>query len=290
MANCISPYYKKETGISFPCGKCYPCKARRVSGWGFRLLKEAERSDSALFVTLTYRNEAIKLTKNNYMTLDKRDVQLFFKSLRNHTYRYPENNKIWDRKIKYYAVGEYGEKSRRPHYHLIIFNAEYHHIEAAWPHGDIHYGELSPASANYTLKYISKDASKKHANDDREPEFSLMSKRLGDNYLTDANKSWHRQRSHNKNWDTAAGIPETNPNTERFYISLNDKKIAMPRYYKQKIWTPFELQNIGKHFVDNALHEYQNLTLPQQLAYDKKIAQDAVYYAHINGETRQTKL
>ena len=50
---------------------------RRTSGWSFRLVKEGERSNSALFVTLTYDTAFVPITKNGYMTLDKKDLQKF---------------------------------------------------------------------------------------------------------------------------------------------------------------------------------------------------------------------
>ena len=96
--------------------------------------------------------------------------------------------------IKYYAVGEYGGKTLRPHYHMVIFNADVNLFERSWALenktiGQIHVGTITEASIGYTLKYISK-ASKipLHKNDDRQKEFSLMSKGLGSNYLT---KTWY---------------------------------------------------------------------------------------------------
>ena len=118
---CITPFYKKleivngvTTGyVPFPCGKCPPCLRRRVSGWSFRLVKQGEQACSALFVTLTYDDEKVPKTASGLMTLQKSDLQKFFKRLRKKTHE----------KISYYAVGEYGDKTQRPHYHIILFNA-----------------------------------------------------------------------------------------------------------------------------------------------------------------------
>lgn len=286
MAQCISPFYKKDTGMSFPCGKCYPCKQRRVSGWSFRLMEEAKRSDSALFLTLTYSNETVPLTKNGYMTLRKKDLQGFIKRLRviferRMQKKFGVTRQIFYKKykqyfppIKYYSCGEYGEKTKRPHYHLIIFNAEYQDIELAWSNGEIHYGYLSPASAAYTLKYISKDSMYHHSNDDRIKEFSLMSKKLGDNYLTPEKIKWHKQGK-----------------TERFCITIvGGKKIAIPRYYKQKIWNAPELQLLGAQIADQADKNYAGKTNQQKLAIDKNSEDFRKYYAHINKDTRTTSI
>lgn len=314
MAQCISPFYKKETGLSFPCGKCYPCKARRVSGWSFRLMQEAKRSDSALFITLTYNNDTVPITSKGYMTLNKRDVQLFLKRLRiysvrskktralpkassllskNNKQKTPQKNnkkQILKTKIKYYLAGEYGGKTDRPHYHIILFNSNFDHVEATWLKGDVHYGELSEASAAYTLKYISKDTRiPLHKNDDRQPEFSLMSKGLGANYLTPEIISYHQK----------GGI-------DRFYLTApGGHKLAIPRYYKRKIWpdievinqngekiykTNMQLQLIGNQFFENAIKNYTEKNYEEKLDFLKREEQLTSYYASINKESRTTVL
>jgi len=201
--------------IPVPCGKCPVCSARRVSGWSFRLIKEGERSSSSFFVTLTYDTDHVPITQKGYMSLSKEHLQKYFKRLR----------KLNDEKLKYYAVGEYGGKTMRPHYHIILFNAKLETVLKAWAldgkyFGDYHVGKVTEASIGYTMKYISK--CKKvpiHKNDDRLPEFALMSKRMGENYLTDAMIKWHKADIGN-----------------RMYCNLKDgKKIAMPRYFKQKL-------------------------------------------------------
>ena len=185
----MNPFQLSEQngGHKVPCGKCLNCKRRRASSWSVRLVKEGERSISAHFLTLTYDTEHVPISKNGFMNLDKTHLQKFFKRLRK---CHGKNHKS----IKYYAVGEYGGKTLRPHYHMVIFNADVNLFERSWALenktiGQIHVGTITEASIGYTLKYISK-ASKipLHKNDDRQKEFSLMSKGLGSNYLT---KTWY---------------------------------------------------------------------------------------------------
>ncbi len=240
---CITPFYvtDKFTGqhIPVPCSKCPPCKKRRTSGWSFRLVKEGERSESALFVTLTYDTKYVPITEKGFMNLDKSDVQKFFKRLR----------KISNTKIKYYVCGEYGSKRMRPHYHLIIFNADKEKIEKAWmlnniPLGSIYIGNVSEASIGYTLKYMTKKGKiPLHYNDDRQKEFSLMSKGLGSNYLTEKMIKWHK-----------------NDITKRMYCNLiGGKKIAMPRYYKDKIYSDFDKIRISNYVKEISEKESNKL-------------------------------
>lgn len=187
---CNSPFgvKDKKTGntIPVPCGKCPDCRARRASGWSFRLMQECKKSSSAHFITLTYDPNHIPLSGNTFPTLNKRDVQLFFKRLRKAHEKDTRGALSLDDlplqvlpKIRYYAVGEYGGKFKRPHYHVILFNADITLIQSAWQLGQVHYGTVTPASVGYTLKYVSKGGEvPRHKNDDRLPEFSLMSKDL----------------------------------------------------------------------------------------------------------------
>lgn len=239
MARCVSPFQKiyQNRTMSLPCGKCYECKARRTSGWSFRLMQEFKRCTTAYFVTLTYDPLHVPMSPNGFMTLDKRDCQLFMKNLRR-TYRYEKNPP----KIKYYLVGEYGSRTQRPHYHAIIFNAASpEDIMAAWRNGvDFHFGDVAEASVGYTLKYISKPATiGKFGRDDRVKEFSLMSKGIGSNYIDDAVFKWHRA------------------DLQRVYLPLKDgKKICLPRYYRRHLYTDKEIEA----FVEKRQEEEKKLS------------------------------
>jgi hypothetical protein len=216
---CDTPYYKKPNGyleaIPLPCGKCPVCKQKRVSQWAFRLMEEEKISSSAHFVTLTYNTQYVPITSKGWMTLNKKDVQNFLKRLR----------KIEPNKLRYYLAGEYGDQKMRPHYHIIIFNlTDISHVEKTWKLGDIHTGRVTGASVAYTAKYIDKDKRiPLHANDDRIPEFSLMSKGLGASYLTPAIINYHKA------------------DLLRCFVKTQDGySVSLPRYFRNRIYTDQE--------------------------------------------------
>ncbi len=250
---CITPFYVQDkfTGnyIPVPCSKCPPCMKRRTSGWSYRLVKEGERSKSALFVTLTYDTQSVPITEKGFMNLDKTDVQKFFKRLR----------KLSKEKLKYYVCGEYGSKKMRPHYHIILFNANKEMIVKAWmlnnkPLGTIYIGQVTDASIGYTLKYMTKKGKiPLHFNDDRQKEFSLMSKKMGDNYITPNIIKWHKEDLE-----------------KRMYVNIpGNKKIAMPRYYKDKIYNELEKQKISDYILK--ISEIETKKLEEELGeqYEK---------------------
>lgn len=206
--------------IPVPCGKCPECVKSKINSWTFRIDKEIEVSTNPLFVTLTYNDENVPKvvdedTGEILQTLRKRDVQLFLKRLRK------SYAKFSSKQIRYYLVGEYGSKSRRPHYHAIILNLDKPElIQSAWGLGFDKSPMLRTGGISYVLKYISKPRAPKDA---RQPEFSLMSKGLGANYLTPRVVSYHRN------------------NLATCYVSPKPRvRMAMPKYYKEKLYTEDE--------------------------------------------------
>jgi hypothetical protein len=227
---CLTPYYpflKKFNHVdsvrlntAVPCGRCPPCKERRVKQWAFRLQKEYDRSIVGHFITLTYNTETVPITGNGYMTLRKKDFQDFMKRLRKLVSGSAKSN------VKYYAAGEYGTLKQRPHYHAIVFNVEDEELYSkAWTHGVIDIGPVNKRTIAYTCKYINKDGKIWKPNDDRDKEFSLMSKRLGDNYIEDKQTARYHQ----------SDILENN-----FCITDEGYKIPLPRYYRDKLFTDDE--------------------------------------------------
>lgn len=230
----MRPYTVKNkyTGkySDIPCGKCPACKTRRVNIWAFRLMQEEKTAISSQFITLTYDSANIPITSVGNCSLSKTDLQKFFKRLRRNAEHQTGGNtgEIKESSIKYFAVGEYGTKTNRPHYHIILFNAPIAQILPSWDNGEVHYGKVEAASVKYTLKYMLKKG-KKQA-DDMEPQFALMSKGLGLGYLTPEMLKWHKADKNN-----------------RMYTNLLDgKKVPMSRYYKEKIYPDKqELKAIG---------------------------------------------
>lgn len=188
-------------------------------------MKEGFRAKSSFFITFTYDTDHVPITNNGFMSLKKSDFQKFIKRLR----------KVHSgKKIVYFNVGEYGGKTNRPHYHAIMFNVDIDKVEKCWNLGFIHVGQVAEASIGYTLKYMMKESKiPMHKNDDRVPEFQHMSKGIGSNYLTPAMLKWHGADLEN-----------------RMYCSIDGgKKIAMPRYYKNKIYTEEQRRLIGASMV-----------------------------------------
>lgn len=155
-------------GIPFPCGQCLPCRINKRRVWTHRLMLESYCHSDSVMVTLTFDPEHIPADGS----IDKRDVQLFLKRLR---------KALSPNQIRYYAAGEYGTKSGRPHYHLIIFGLSLLQgdiVKQCWPFGMVHICEFNQQTAQYVAGYVTKKIASTSL-DGRRPEFALMSRKPG---------------------------------------------------------------------------------------------------------------
>lgn len=159
--------YNEPLFMAVPCGHCDLCRHRKKVDFVARCNMESQLYDTPpYFFTLTY--DDAHLPSNG--DLQYKDVQDMFKRLRRH----------WDykhipHKIRFVCACEYGSKTSRPHYHLIIWNNPYgaselipklHHqfgddVFRAWgkckPQG-FDFSQCSGGAAGYVAKYISKPA------------------------------------------------------------------------------------------------------------------------------------
>lgn len=170
-------FYGKNNGypkvLLIPCGKCSACVQNKSLEWTARLMKEAEEWKYTYFITLTYDDKHLK-------DLNKRDLQLFLKRFR----------KTTDFDCKYYITGEYGETTKRPHYHAILFlNDKIPDLVfygnnlftsetffSTWKNGQVLISsDVNERSIKYTIGYTLKKIG--------ESKMTLMSKGLGLKYL-----------------------------------------------------------------------------------------------------------
>lgn len=172
---CIRPF--KTGSAEFGCGQCMPCRINRRRVWTGRILLEALSHEENCFATLTFRGlkrGAHGPPEFKEWSLRRDDLSLFVKRLRFNT----------GRSLRYFGVGEYGDRYFRPHYHVALFGvpptmeAE---IDKAWGLGSIHVGTLTKDSAQYIAGYVTKKMTNK---DDprlagRLPELTRMSRNPG---------------------------------------------------------------------------------------------------------------
>lgn len=151
-------YQEPYTGLAVPCGTCILCRQEQARQQAVRIVHEAQSHDESSFITLTYSDHFLP----DYGSLNYAHLQKFWKRARQHF-----------GKLRYYAVGEYGDKSLRPHYHAIVFGRAFTQdriiirdppqmlwtsptLERLWGMGQVTIGAVNFNTARYTASYVTK--------------------------------------------------------------------------------------------------------------------------------------
>lgn len=212
-----------------------PCRINRKRLWAARLTLESMLWESSVFLTLTYSPELYPEDG----CVSKRELQLFLKRLR----------KLLPQPIRYYGVGEYGDLSKRAHYHLILFNVypgNAPDIDKAWGKGLIHVGSFTIESAAYVAGYITNARTNQKDLDyagmpEKTPEFSIMSRRPGigaDAVLSMAGKL-------GSNNFLRFGTGEHDRDVPAQY-RLGNKKYPLGRYLSRKLREALAFPDLGE--------------------------------------------
>lgn len=184
--SCINPItvsvkgkYKQTIEVS--CGHCLNCMIKKQSQVEFLAKKELlynyRKGLSAAFCTLTYDDNHIPYNDKGFVTLRRRDVQLFLKNLRRQLDYYKVN-----RKFKVLYCGEYGDGSHsttntgvstcRPHYHIVFIGLSPDEVKAytrkLWKNGLCDVGPLGAGGIRYLCKYMTKSTVDKDVKNLRE--------------------------------------------------------------------------------------------------------------------------
>lgn len=278
---CPEPIFVRKTRIHVPCGKCAACRARKANEWIIRLSQEEKHSRSVYFVTLTYSDAHLPITKDGEQTLVKSDLQDFINLLRQYA------------PFRYYGIGEYGDKGERPHYHLIIFNFNpivnpatnqivYYKnwdkitsqmliskvdteaiIYKAWKKGMVQVQPLEGGAIRYVSNYTV-DLTVRSSNSNQQKIFALMSKRppIGYQYYTNLEiKNYHRkgtieQRVKKVNYTSDMGVT------------------ALPRLYREKLYSKVERQVYAQNVIQEQLKVLRKIKNPAKYSRNLQQSQE----------------
>lgn len=163
---CVKPL---AIGKSIPptvvsCGQCIECRINYSRSWMVRMMCESHNWKTTSFLTLTYRDANLSFG-DKAATLVPRDLQLFIKRLR----------KRLGFRVSFYACGEYGDVTSRPHYHVILFGYDFAKdrypvrktksgypmyrsplLDSIWQNGDAFVCDATHETMQYTAGYVLK--------------------------------------------------------------------------------------------------------------------------------------
>lgn len=245
---------KEFPTFQLPCGKCLECRLEYGRQAAVRCVHESMIHEKNCFITLTYSDENLKSPKLQYS-----DFQEFIKKLRDQRFRdllktngltrkqwsqlsKEERSNLYDPiAIGVFVTGEYGDLTKRPHWHALLFNYrpdDLVHIrnndrgdriyksetlDKLWGHNNYELrpneiGDVTFESAGYCARYAAKKLV--HGNDqdhDYQPIHKRSSKHaIGKRWLE---KYWKDIFGHGICWvHNSQGVPQ---------------KVPIPRYYEK---------------------------------------------------------
>lgn len=277
--------------VQIPCGKCIGCKLDYARDWTCRLMCEYQlhASNTCWFLTLTYAPEHVPYVPGadhlgeykDWQTLDPRDFTLFMKRLRKQS----------GDKIVFYAAGEYGSQSQRPHYHLIVFGLHLdgklepykmndfgemmyksEWLDNIWQKGFVTVGSVTARSCGYVARYCMKKINSQMDDfSNRVPEFVRMSRRqgIGKGYL----------ETHQDIFDFAdfclPGCP--------------GNKFIPPRYFKEWLRreNPRNWEVLHDAWKNNAITQYENACLDERPYLEQLKSKELIKKQKISGLLRR---
>lgn len=214
--------------ITAECGHCFECRKKKRNMWRIRMKEQKKDTPTGVFFTGTMSPKRYDEIKKRYNIEDDNEIatkalRLFLERIRKETRK----------SIKHWVVTEKGHRNtRRIHIHGLFFDTigigKYkleRLLKRNWIDGYSYNGySTSEKCINYISKYMTK-------RDEANPEFVgkvLASPGLGMGY-TERNKRYHTYKG---------------KDTNEKYVNYNGTTETLPRYYKEKLWTEEERQNL----------------------------------------------
>lgn len=217
--------------LELPCGKCPECCKDYYSMWATRGSRELYNWDTSLFITLTYDEAHLPHDRS----LRKKHVQDFIKRVKKELGSSKENP------IRQTYCGEYGKKTNRPHYHVILYNADFvdrkshrmsdqgHPVFTSelltrlWGMGQAEFGFATPASIAYLYKYVLKKKTRKEKEQPLEIEYDGVTYEVAHEFIESS-----------RNPGIGASLRDS-ASIRKGYLTVNGVRKKLPKYYLEHI-------------------------------------------------------
>jgi len=222
--------------VAIGCGKCMECRNKAKREWQVRLQEEIARDKSGQFITLSFSDEElVKLEEEVQKQIEgiegyDLDNAVATLAMRRFLERW---RKKYKKSVKHWTVTELGQKStERIHIHGILWTNNKQAIRDIWQYGNVYIGDyVNGATGNYIVKYI-------HKQDLIHPNYKpkvLTSPGIGKGYIK---SEWRKQNDFKGD------------KTREYYTTSQGHKIALPKYYRNKIYTEEQREQLWINLID----------------------------------------
>lgn len=245
---------KRVLYVPVGCGKCIECMKQKARNWQVRLLEDVRHNKNGKFITLTFSNESIAELiagkKRDNGTWERRpiegltgyelDNEIATRATRLFLERWRKEHK---KSLRHWLVTELGHNgTENIHMHGIVWtDKSMDEVEKHWQYGWVWKGNktekgkvenyVSERTVNYITKYINKI-------DEKHKEYKpkvLTSAGIGKDYI---------------NREDAKGNKYKGTETVETYRSKTGHKMAMPIYYRNKIYSDEEREKLWLEKLD----------------------------------------
>ena len=225
--NIPKPQDIRVTMVPIGCGECIECRTQLANNWRVRLSVTLSALDiPAYYVTLTFSEEKLQWYKETC----KNENECATAATRHFLERW---RKHYKKSLKHWLITELGhEGTERIHLHGIVWtDKEQEKIEKIWANGWVRIGKyVNLQTINYIIKYITKI-------DNDHTEFKgkiLASPGIGSEYI-----------QYGKIYNAYKG-----EETKEYYRTKEGYKLALPMYYRQKIYSDEEREKLWIQKLD----------------------------------------
>lgn len=273
--------YEAMDRLELPCGRCIGCKVERSRAWSVRCMHEAQLYEQNLFVTLTYSPEKMPAS----LSLEYRDFQTFMKRLRKELegcQLAPDGR----RPIRFFVAGEYGARYGRPHWHALLFNCRFPDqerfyngsyrsstAEKLWGNGEVHIGEVTPASAAYCAGYT---VSKVHGSEADDHYEDVVNVATGEVFRRRSEFASMSRRPGLGAWWFEAFGSDVFPHD---FAVLDGKRHKVPRFYWQKFKGQVDPSVVEQ--LEHARYERAMVVPREESSPERREAREGVAWARV---------
>lgn len=271
------PTDPRTTQVPIACGNCIECRKQKTRQWQIRLLEEIRHNTYInpiteekipiypYFITLTFSNESIatlaqEINAKGYLL----DNQIATIATRRFLERWRKEHQV---SLRHWLVTELGHNgTNNIHLHGIIWfrqKQDIHKLDQHWQYGYTYKGQpiytnnkitdyknfVNDRTIGYITKYV-------HKQDEKYPNYKpiiLCSKGIGSQYLnrTDINRNKFKGEETIETYKTTTG-----------------HEIALPIYYRNKIYTENEKEQLWLNKLDKQKRYILGVEIDVSTNYD----------------------
>lgn len=227
------------------CQTCIECRKQKAREWSVRLQEDIKTNKNGIFVTLTFSTEGLKKVyegDEKLQVLEGYDLDngIATRAMRLFLERW---RKKFKKSLRHWMVTELGHgTTEHMHMHGIIWTDKPDQIAEIWGYGNIWRGNTKNGKLeNYvngkTIGYITKYITKMDMEHLNYKPIILTSPGIGNNYTNTGNAKRNKY----------------NEKTNETYRTESGAKVALPIYWRNKIYTDEEREKLWIEKIDKGI-------------------------------------